>query len=76
MARPGGGMKLFPAATEHHQPVMPQGTGRRTRHPRADHQPFGYAERSMAAHSVRLRSEMLQGRAAAARSMAFTEFPR
>jgi len=38
---------------------VPQGTGRRTRHPGADHQPFGYAERSMASDSVRLRGRVV-----------------
>ena len=52
----GGGSTVGVLACER----VPQGTGRRTRHPRADHQPFGYAERSMADNSVRLRSKMLQ----------------
>jgi hypothetical protein len=60
MTAPPGGMK---SSRQLINQCAPQGTGRRSRHPGAHHQPFGYAERSMADNSLRLRSEVLQGSA-------------
>jgi hypothetical protein len=57
---PGGGMKLFPAAAEHHQPVSAPGHRPQNPAPQGRPSTVGYASRSMADNSVRLRSKMLQ----------------